>query len=889
MTTWRITRNSLELRIVVYSFHQDAPINLTHHVASVTASRSISKSTEDEMTVSLKTAAAALTVQEGDWIEMSLIDRPMGLTEALWFGQIIDITLATSTIDPSGGTSEVSTIRALFWGSALTRFVQDLRTFMRVNAESLFAPGDGGFTQPEVGVDVGGKTVPFSKAGLAPVATVSLPSLAYIAQGKLFGHSWQAVQLILHYLARYGGTFGQRLWLPQSWTGQRENVPLIELVTLITQTRMPRDEIQRPNWGGADPFDQSLIARLSDLDRGDFAAGAALGAAAGAALGVADVALFGAVAGATLGAATADSSLGRIGITSHWPTSDWYNTFRRQSAYLHSLGMFRDFLQYDLKNNLWELATDYSDPAFTELFCTLLERADFGTLKTTIDIREPLFGSMMSHQRAYIPTIAMRPMPHPTYRDVFGVPQLVHTISGEPMFVADRTNYEKNCHKFAVHAGHLSGSHFRRGLNEIYTYVTVLPQDQELRQLEDFDAAWLLKESGGVLPILDEEHQQHYGYLPLELRTRYYWDRRKLINPFAGQVVTQGDSVTIPNPDGPGTTQYFVEPKPIWQHIGSKILAAYAWSVRAFDRFTGSFDMPIIEANVPRPGDVGYIFEHDSNRRSADASRGPSGRSIIFDQELGDGALSVYVESATYNVAVNAANNVVFGNVAIQYSHGQWVKTPPPRIAPYVRFRDYSEVGIDPFYYLPARPELPALLDEINRTQANIIEVPTVIVDSAKQSRPKKRKRRGKANRRPGLVRKAIPLDSSAIELSGEEIFLELPEEQLIRGRNPAKRASATPAKKQNVLVYDQPGTFITGRNYKINSLGIGLGLLGGNPGFLGGGVPASERAAFIRNQVKIDNRMRNSFTTKGTKSRLKNAGRSNTQADKIKRRGPKK
>ena len=781
-----ITKTSLFYRVIVFSHIQEEPLDVSPFVVRVNGSKSLVDSQSDNFIFELKVPDIALLFQNGDWVQIDL-ETPTERAEHLFFGQILGISGQESVASDGGGISEIVMVTAVSWGSVFERYVRDLETYMRVNADTLFPWRDKPLeTDPEQ--TVSGKP---KLAGLKEPNFETPPSLATIAQGKLRAHPWQAVAMTFHHLCRYGGTFGQQFWLPRSYTGLTELVPLIEYVGRINKMRLPNDQEMGSVWGGLDSDANNVIVQIEkrDVEDGNFKTN------------------------------VPEDDRG-------WKYSDWHNTFAANQSFVPGLGYLRDFVTVDLQTTLADLALDLSDPAFNELFYSLQERCTLGPQNPSEAVI-PVSGQKVPFDRSFIMTIALRPIPHPTWASEKDTIAVV-SANEQFMITADGSNYDKTCSKFVLGLGHTSGAQFSQSISNVFSYFNVVPQDQELQTFEKFDAAEMLQFTSGRIPVIDEELMQTFGHQPMIPKTRYYiGGEQHFVSVSLGPspFIEVTDTLELPSPLGPGTVSFRVDKYPMWEVLASKALALYSWHARGWEHYDGSFSMPIIDTNVPRPGDVGYLFAHrvDSDRvvgsHFRNANRKFFDPKILADQ-LSKGAVSVYVDSVSYDMVMSPATSLIQGTVTVNFSHGVWCDTVSPNagVLPYKRFVNYSEVGISPIYFLPPALGSVELKEEISNAFAQITVVKATdlvseIEGEKDSSRKKKRRKRGRRRRKKRGLRKTTTTKGNATKggISFSLVSIndfEAPDQTKKTKRNPSKKATGEKwvLVEQEIEVKDSPG-----------------------------------------------------------------------------------
>jgi hypothetical protein len=763
-----LTRTSLSYRVVVFSFRHEEPIDISPFVIGLNGSRSVTGSTQNTFTVTMKNPEISLLFQNGDWVQIDL-EMPQYPSEHLFFGQIMSITGSETVAGAGSGVAEQAVFQVLHWGSVFDRFMRDLETYLRVNADTLFpwrekieqSPTEGGELKFE---------------NLDPVAYDTPPNLAEIAQGKLKAHPWQAVSIVLHHLCRYGGALGQQFWLPTSYTGLTELVPLIDYVCRVNKTRLPTDGVMGSSWQGFDSDANNTIVQIEKRD----------------------------VEGGVFKTNVPEDDRG-------WPYSDWHNTFERNKAFVPGQGFMRDFvsgnqLTFGRQTTLSDLALDLSDSAFNELTYTLQEHCNLGPQNPSEAI-VPGTGDRVPFSRDFMMTVVLRPIPHPSW-DTPGNTIIAQGEGGDLMYTASRANYEKLCIKFVLGLGHTSGVQFHQTAGNAFSYFNVVPQDQALKGFEDWDASNMIKATSGRVPIIDEDLMQTFGHMPMVLQTRYFIGGDSYyVSPSVGaEPDVKVDSVLeLPKATGPGSVVWKRDETPQWKILASKALALYAWHGKGWEHYDGAFSTPIIDTNVPRPGDVGYLVSHDADTGShfRHANRRWFEPKIVAKQ-LTTGAISIYVDAVDYDIVMDSNTSTIQGTMKVHYSHGVWCETvnrPNGEALPYKRFVDYSEVGIDPVYFLPPAPGAVSMQDELfsefaQLTPVKVKELIQEIEGDKDQTRNKERRKRARRRRRKKGLRKTQPKNTGGGN-KGVTFTLtkytdyEPPEQTKKTRKNPAKKAEA--------------------------------------------------------------------------------------------------
>ncbi len=777
-----ITRASLSYRVIVFSFLHEEPLDISPFVTRVSGSTSKTDSQSNEFNILIRSPAVSLLFQKGDWIQIDL-EMPQYETEHIFFGQVMSITGNESVASAGSGLQEVATIQALSWGSVFERFVSDLKTYLRVNADTLF-PWRDEIKQAPASTEQGGKP---KLQGLDEVSYETPPSLASIAQGKLTAHPWQAVSMVLHHLCRYGGTMGQQFWLPTSFTGLTELVPLIEYVGRINKTRLPNGEVMDSGWQGFDSDANNTIVQIEKRDVED-------------------------------GSFKTDVPEDDRG----WSYSDWHNTFAANKAFVPGHGFLRDFITFDLRQTLSDLALDLSDSAFNELTYTLQEHCTLGPQNPTEAVI-PMSGKTVPFSRDFIMTVVLRPIPHPTWDSAADT---IKAQSGDNQFMltASNDNYNRLCSKFVLGLGHASNAQFHQSVGNAFSYFNVVPQDQELRTFEDFDAAAMLRYTSGRVPIIDEELMQTFGHLPMVTQTRYHFGGGEYyVSPTSGPApfVIVEDTLDLPNPTGPGSVRFKRDVLPYWMVLASKALALYSWHAKGWEHYDGTISTPIVDTNVPRPGDVGYLVAHRSDQGShfRNANRKWFEPKIVAKM-LTTGAISVYVDAVDYDIVMGSDTSVVKGSLTIHFSHGVWCETVNPPNAeslPYKRFVDYGEVGIDPVYFLPPTDGAVELKEELftEFSQISVVDAKELVKEiegDKDETRNKNRRKRARRRRKKRGLRKTEPKSTNSggtgmsFSLVSYEAY-EPPAETRKTRRNPTKKTTGGKVYVSRTLIYNPKPT----------------------------------------------------------------------------------
>jgi hypothetical protein len=759
-----ITRASLSYRVIVFSFRHEEPIDISAFVTSIRGSRSVTGSTQNTFDITMKKPEVSLLFQGGDWLQIDL-EMAGYPTEHIFFGQIMLKGSNESVVIPGGGIQEVASVQVIHWGSVFDRFMRDLNTYLRVNANTLNPWQDEYYDAPSQGG-------PPRFENLENPTYPTPPNLASIAQGKLKAHPWQAVSMALHHLCRYGGALGQQFWLPTSYTGLTELVPLIEYVCRVNKTRLPADAVMGSTWQGFDSDTNNLIVQFEkrDVEDGVFKTN------------------------------VPDDDRG-------WPYSDWHNTFAANGSFVPGQGFLRDFdgsnaFTFGNRQTLAGLALDLSDTAFNELTYTLQEHCTLGPQNPSEAII-PGTGEKVPFSRDFMMTVVLRPIPHPSW-DSKADTLVVLSGDDSQMYTASRANYEQFCTKFVLGLGHSSGSQFQQTAHNAFNYFNAVPQDQELKGFEDWDAASMIKATQGRVPIIDEELTQTFGHMPMVVQTRYHMGSTWSVAPSVGGTeLSEQDTIELPSPLGPFSVKFKRDSTPAWKVLASKALALYAWHGQGWEHYDGVVSTPIVDTNVPRPGDVGYLVSHELDRGAhfRNANRRWFEPKILAKQ-LTTGAISVYVDAVDYDLTMDAKTSVIKGALTIHFSHGVWCEMPSKPngdVLPYKRFVDYNEVGIDPIYFLPAAPGALELQDELfsefaNPTAIDPKELVKEIEGDKDSTRNKERRKRARRRRKKtGLKRtepKSTNVGGTAINLTLVKYSdYEPPEETKRTKQNPAKKA----------------------------------------------------------------------------------------------------
>ena len=615
-----VTDTTLKPRVIAYSYEFSDPLNMTPYCTSIQVTQSIQGSTNDVATFEMVESQAGLWLTAGDWVQFDLATGVDGQHEHLFFGWVTGIDSSNSVLGRGGGTDQMVTVSVVTWAHALEIFRKDLRAFFQLRAKDVVQG--------------------------APDIMQSIPLLARIAQDiedGFFAPAWVHVSMLMQMMARYGGALRQPFDLPESFTPDVDGA--ISLLSIICKKNKRRLNAEGdpllPEHGYADGY------FVNDLNSENVAA-------------LSNIA----------------NESNRDWQFSVWTLSDWARTFKAHSYYPQANGMLKEIMQLDGEGSLWAAMMEYSDAGWTELYAALVEHIDHNGSSKTLTAHDGT-----KFKRDFLCSISFQPIPHPVYKSSGTTIQ--ETSRSGYAVEADATGYHQRP-KFAVQVGSLESFSMRRSLDTYHNYWSVLPQDADFKGLKQYDAAFVGRATNWQFPIFDMEGVRVYGYVPLELETKYWLENNG---------------------------------KSFWPVLALKTALQYAWTIYGCNELVGSLSMPVYTANVPRPGDVMILLGERTSKSSVFEPTGLN--TSLRDQmhvhgvlaeilELVPGehghAMSGYAESCVYNFTLGERTSVWTGKINVNYTHGQSFDLGAGKLkmeGRYHRFVQFEEVGLNPTWFLP--------------------------------------------------------------------------------------------------------------------------------------------------------------------------------------------
>ena len=650
MTYFR-TSNHAKPLMICYSWRDPKPVHLTPVCTTAQATRSITASTTDTATWSALAAPETYRIEKGDWIQIDCTDVDSN-QEHYWFGRITSVHHGQRSLGEGGGAQILSSFSAESWGAVFHEFHKEYQLAMQLWVRDCMAADDSKLVTP-------------------PPTLAMLTAL--VKDAHLVFKPYQAVSIVMQFLARYGGKLRQEFWLPPSFHHGR-SIPLHWMICKINRTRLDGTQaplkFSRQKGGSPDPSSMSTeipdIPKIAkwigepdayELDADDFN--------------------FAAVAASS--SATEPDPDGTA-----WTLQDWHGYFTACTYYQSGFDAFGEATKLEDTQDCWNLAMGAADPAWCSLSCTMVEKVDFPPLTGTFEAHDGT-----KFDRKFLLSVSFKPHPHPVYRaaDTTTAPPIIdpYVGGGAKRVEADATGYSL-CPKFVLDAGACDGLDMPSSADQIFSYWITTARS-ELYQGPWYEPIAAGALNNWVIPVIDNKIMGKWGHRPNETVTRYFLD--------------QGG-------------------KSFWSHLIRKTLLQYAWTVSGGSKFTGGWNMPVFHANVPRPGDVGIIRGNiDTGRETLDP--GPDG----FMPRTGDAfstssliegtgasvseALSVFVESTQLTFTLDQDAGRWDSSCFCSYSQGQMVSVdsdydPVAQLGvPYRRFFSWAELGIAIRYWLPWR------------------------------------------------------------------------------------------------------------------------------------------------------------------------------------------
>lgn len=686
--------------VVAYSYEYVDPINLTEYISAVAVQRSLFDSFADSVSITLEGPEIGEVLSPGDWIQVDLC-RTMDLdwAEHYFFGRIGQISFSSVPLGDSSGITTTVSISATTWAQVFETYVTDMRRWVLLKAREL--GGDSRIPEP-----IAAEQQRAVEQGLLADAAGRIPTLASLirelgeasvtdptARSKTVTPTpMAAVQLYMEMYVRFGGSLRQSFLMPLSW-GKGKSIPLHTCIAKLNRSR--RD-------GG--------LSRLSPKTNPQ----------------------------------DDDKNLARSFVESGWYQSsrvtpessawlkyyDWDSWFESLPYYPIAKSVMTDAMALDQTRPVITGMMEWSDPGFCELVFGVAEQIEVptGLLDGFVKCHDDIVLS-----RNFLPSVSLRPIPHPVYR--VSAPGDETTVrygdAGEALVKADASGYEK-CTKFLLDVGSIEALDLQKNTADLRCYWMVKPEGVLFGSggVTQFDDAAIGRATGWKIPLWDSYATNVYGLNPEEPSTKYVFTDL-----------------------GGGRSQA------LWAVLTQKTYLSYAWTIKALDLLTGTITMPLLDHNLPRPGDVGFVVGGSifgSGRQIEPETlgqlRATDGVPDNFDpggltgqrpsefqplnvgdffgalaqqfQYKGERAFAFYVEEVQISVSTSSDSSVSTGMVSVSFSHGQMVSLSAEWAsrgmwstfgAPYKRFVDYSEVQIEPTFWLPYYMDVGALSREALR------------------------------------------------------------------------------------------------------------------------------------------------------------------------------
>jgi hypothetical protein len=778
--------------VVAYSFNWEQPLHLSESVTSCSIGTGISSSTTDTATIELGNLEWADWLSIGDYIQISLVPQHDSgfngtkqqrtwdqLRESVFFGRIVTI----DTVLVTSGHIMKQTLRVTIdsWGKILTECLFSFRIWMALYSQQdknwqiefrKKARSGGGI---EAGCEVTGADIPLlakligsvgklARKDVVKDATTKAVTLKKFDPTKLFMVTPRtANQLLLHMFARYGGPLQQSFLLPKSYdSGRVAEIPFWTQIARICLRRLnSRNDPVTKLSGTLKPGTNlgKLFIDNDDFFEDEFKDSLEFE-------GVADV----------------KEALKNM----PYYFEDWHYTMQRQPWFDEGCGRFDEVMQWKTEKPLWTAMTEYSDPVFMELFCSLTEnlKLDHGGgsgSSSTIECHD----GVVFERKSY-PSLVLRPRPQPTFGHshaaIGSAPASYSRDDAGHVIVADhgmagagvRRSAYRDCMKCLIDINFIKSVSAIRGRPSAATYWQVKPEGFNF-QGGMMDAAWLGYVTDWRTPLIDDEAMNVLGWREKSVTTKFW---------LTEDLFKSGQSKAL-------RTQM---KKHVWDVIIRKSLILRAWTAAGVDLLSGQITIPLTDPNVPRPGDVLYIVGAKSglsavsffdetaatlDRAARDSRDGYIQRRHIdiqtgatkiehapFSEVIGGWetsskmAVCVYVESVSLTLTHDQTTGISTTACSITYSNGRVAelgkeiteigRSRSGQAVPYARFMRWGEVGVntDPIHWLPAPFDIEAahasirprkLLDEEAFWKTVVEEVKT---EKKKRTRRKKRRRR---------------------------------------------------------------------------------------------------------------------------------------------------
>jgi hypothetical protein len=687
--------------VFAYSYEWKEPINLTDYVVGVTGSLSIVGSTQDRISITMKGAIDSELLSLMDWIQLTFYSEASNPPAHIFFGRISSISHGSAPMSATG-IMTTTTITAVTWAAFMLSTATEHRRWLPLYLRGQYkdAPTVSTWSHAE-GLSIGTDDSIVKLEDVPTLATLMVALDEKLRDGGrqgLIPDPMTAVQLWAEMWIRFGGPLRQEFEMPVSFADGK-SYPLHNFVAKVNRTKLKGDQTRK-----GIPLDTAKDGKGeqdTEFDRK-----------------------------MNLSRPFAESWYkeeddDRTRKKSAWVEFfDWGSYWRDCEYYTPGRCMMKDAIRWGHEKPLWGGMHDYSDPGFTELFCSLIEHAEIP--------KSGLSGEAEAHDglmfdRDFLPTIVFRPMPHPTYpldREV----KPIENDFGTSITEADATGY-KLCNKLMLDVNSLVGLNMNQNGTDLRTSWVVKPEAALLGDKgAAFEDGFITAATGYKIPLYDEKAMDVYGWLPQESQTKYW-----MLPP---------DPDLALRPDE-------MRPKEAFDVLVLKTYLQHAWTIRALDTYQGEIRFKAFNHDIPRPGDVGFLVGQpltpgrlvipgnefpliQADESAPNVGTQAQTRAAVHSMASvlnGDNnyAFSFYVEGVGFSVTTSEESATHETVVTVSFSHGQLITLGSEETdangqrktkdilkgKPYKRFVDYSEVGIDPKWWLPYTFDITAELKRI--------------------------------------------------------------------------------------------------------------------------------------------------------------------------------
>ena len=646
--------------VILYSYHIDQPVDFSNHIDSLQVVSTLAASTYDTAQFSLEKSWMGEIPVVGDWVQIDLQQAGTSYSEHIFFGVITQISHSSQAMG-FGGSNTQASIKCLDFSHLLNKTSESGKLW------GMYFAKDVGETE--------------SADAINPLEEMWPPSLSSVVQSleRYQGHSWITqenimptctlmVQMFLEIFVLWGGTLFNTYYLPRSF-GDGVSYPIDEFICKRNERRLGpfNERIKFRNWwtnpsrsdGALTPLRHSmamLLYREGNPSGEDFIRS---------------------------GAAQREHE------NSAWRRSyDWYKMFDDLDYFQtwrtpDTLEVMRTTMT-GMTASIWQSAVQWSDVGWTELFTSLVEHCEWPRQRFKSQVVKCTNGQ--EYPRDFLPCISLRPIPHPVYhcdeenmaaRNKWSRLTSPTKTEWGVSIEADSYAYENFCTKFLVDVNSVTEMQLARSSETLYNWYSVISDGKVgLKGYTEGMGTFGVGPAMGVItnwrmPIMVEGLKDRYGHQPLELYTKYSW--------------------VIPN--GEAAANKTVQASELMvESLVLKNYLQYSWNIKNPEYYHGAVAFPIIDINVPRPGDVGYIVGEPQLKPTVGIEGDSSFSSIQFDSALSDyepkkthsglhphitstaHALSLYVESVSLNVT--KGDGYYTGSVSCTYSRGEWVTIP---------------------------------------------------------------------------------------------------------------------------------------------------------------------------------------------------------------------